>query len=97
MWPTQCLTDTVVTKAAVRGTRLSEDLTGEAVLELDRLPIDDHLSRPGGRPVTRTGTVGYVCQGDEVGIISLKSHGYSIWQTIRCNPSLIHCHAKLCF
>lgn len=39
-----------------------EDLTGEAVLEFDRLTIDDHLSGPGGRPVASgTGTVGHVC------------------------------------
>lgn len=64
MWPTQWLTDTVVTEAAVWGTRWSEDLTGKAVLELDRLPIDDHLFRPGGRPVPWTGAIGYICQGE---------------------------------
>lgn len=33
------------------GTWRSEDLAGEAVLQLDRLAVDDHLLCPGGRPV----------------------------------------------
>ena len=35
----------------MRGPRRPEDLAGEAVLELHRLPVDDHLSGPGGRSV----------------------------------------------
>lgn len=38
----------------------SEDLAGEAVLELDRLAVDDHLLRPGRRPVAGA-AVGHVC------------------------------------
>lgn len=45
------LTHTVVAEAAVGGTWRSEDLAGEAVLQLDRLAVDDHLLRPGWRPV----------------------------------------------
>ena len=45
------LTHTVVTEAAVRGPRRPEDLAGEAVLELHRLPVDHHLPGPGRRPV----------------------------------------------
>lgn len=48
------LTYTVVTQAAVRGPWGPEDLAGEAVLELHRLPVDDHLSGPRGRPVPWT-------------------------------------------
>ena len=37
----------------------SEDLAGEAVLELDRLAVDLDFSGPGGRPVARpAGTAG---------------------------------------
>lgn len=35
----------------MRGTWRSEDLAGEAVLQLDGLAVDDHLLGPGGRPV----------------------------------------------
>lgn len=45
------LTHTVVTEAAVGGTWRSEDLAGEAILQLDCLAVDDHLLCPGGRPV----------------------------------------------
>lgn len=48
------LTHTVVTEAAVGGTWRSEDLAGEAILQLDRLAIDDHLLGPGRRPVAST-------------------------------------------
>ena len=41
-------TDTVVTQAAVRRPRRPEDLAGEAVLELDCLPVDEDLSGTGG-------------------------------------------------
>ena len=53
------LTHTVVTEAAVGGSGRSEDLAGEAVLELDRLAVDLDLPGPGGRPVARpAGTAG---------------------------------------
>lgn len=45
------LTHTVVAEAAVGGTWRSEDLAGEAVLQLDGLAVDDHLLRPGRGPV----------------------------------------------
>lgn len=38
------LTDTVVTDAAVRCSRWSEDLAGVAVLKLDDLVVDLHIS-----------------------------------------------------
>ena len=38
----------------MRGARRPEDLAREAVLQLHRLPIDDHLLGPGGRPVAGT-------------------------------------------
>lgn len=53
------LTHTVVAEAAVGGTWRSEDLAGEAVLQLDCLPVDDHLLRPGGGPVAGA-AVGHV-------------------------------------
>ena len=41
------------------GAGRSEDLAGEAVLELDGLPVDLDLPGPGGGPVTRpAGTAG---------------------------------------
>ena len=41
------------------GSGRSEDLAGEAVLELDHLAVDLDLSGPGGRPVARpAGTAG---------------------------------------
>lgn len=51
---TTVLTHTIVAQAAVRGPWGPEDLAGEAVLELHRLPVDDHLSGPRGRPVPWT-------------------------------------------
>lgn len=36
------------------GTRWSEDLAGEAILQLDCLAIDDHLLSPGRGPVAGT-------------------------------------------
>lgn len=42
------------------GTWWSEDLAGEAVLQLDCLAVDDHLLRPGGRPVAGA-AVRHVC------------------------------------
>lgn len=53
------LTHTVVAEAAVGGTWRSEDLAGEAVLQLDCLAVDDHLLRPGGGPVAGA-AVGHV-------------------------------------
>lgn len=45
------LTHTVVTLAAVRGARRPEHLTGEAVLELDDLLVDEDLFNPRWGPV----------------------------------------------
>lgn len=53
------LTHTVVTEAAVGGTWRSEDLAGEAILQLDCLAIDDHLLGPGRRPVAST-AIGHI-------------------------------------
>lgn len=53
------LTHTVVAEAAVGGTWRSEDLAGEAVLQLDRLAVDDHLLGPGRGSVARA-AIGHV-------------------------------------
>ncbi len=56
------LTDAVVTDAAVRRSRWSEDLAGVAVLELDDLVVDLHIadSRWGSLP-RRDVPIGCLC------------------------------------
>ena len=51
------LTHTVVTQAAVGGARRPEDLAGEAVFQLDRLPVDQHLPGSGWPVSWPTGAV----------------------------------------
>lgn len=69
------LTHTVVTQAAVRRSRRSEDLTGETVFQLHRLSVDQNLS--GAR--WRSGASRRVCkqtnkQTNEVTLLSLTTH-----------------------
>lgn len=45
---------TIIAQAAVRGARRPEDLAGEAVLQLNRLALDEHLLGAGRRPVCGT-------------------------------------------
>lgn len=54
------LTHTVVTEAAVGGTRWSEDFAGKAIFQLDSLTIDDDLLGPGRRSVARA-AIGHIC------------------------------------
>lgn len=43
--------DAIVAQAAVRGTRRPEYFAGEAIFQLDRLPLDEHLLGAWRRPV----------------------------------------------